>query len=530
MILHWSSNGLEFCRKNHKSCALKSQHVSGLKLIDCKTYSLVPSSPGLQYVALSYIWGQGNAAQIDRETSTILASTLPPVISDVVQVTTTLGFQYLWVDQYCIDQDDPTSKHEQLNQMDLIYHNAELTIVAAAGNNQGHGLPGIDSRPRTVQRVARAGRYKIIETLADPDYKIRDSTWFTRAWTFQEGLLCRRSLVFTDDQLYYECSAMNCHEAIASSVSNLHTQDYSTFNTSMRGTLHGTNLSHVSHHESFLKVQELLEQYTARKLSYDDDSLNAFQGVLRHYRNQEGQEVRHLWGVPYILHDAIIKHYSQHVEAYLLDGLCWRHVHSCWEEEKALQPKRRLNFPSWSWAGWAGTIQHDREPHRHQISPFGSLLSSLRLECHDPHFGTFHETLMGCSTSARPMFTYPKALVFDALVVPPEAIELAASLEDDGLQNHQWGVAGFPASLNLSRGPSSPSDFLAALHQEEYYGIFLGMDNRLGLKPTVNVFVLIVALSEEGAQRCGMMTIHAPHLNSISSFISGCPSRMVRLV
>jgi hypothetical protein len=128
------------------------------------------------------------------------------------------------------------------------------------------------------------------------------------------------------------------------------------------------------------------------------------------------------------------------------------------------------------------------------------------------------------------MFTYPKALVFDALVVPPEAIELAASLEDDGLQNHQWGVAGFPASLNLSQGPSSPSDFLAALHQEEYYGIFFGMDNRLGLKPTVNVFMLIVALSEEGAQRCGMMTIHAPHLNSISSFISGCPSRMVRLV
>jgi hypothetical protein len=138
---------------------------------------------------------------------------------------------------------------------------------------------------------------------------------------------------------------------------------------------------------------------------------------------------------------------------------------------------------------------------------------------------------MGCSISTRSMFTYPKALVFDALMLPPEVIELIPGrLGDDGFQNYQWVVARFPASLNLSRGPASPSDFLAALHQEEYYGIFLGMDNRLGLKPIVNVFVLIVALSEKGAQRCGMMTIHAPHLNSISSFISGCPSRMVRLV
>jgi hypothetical protein len=150
---------------------------------------------------------------------------------------------------------------------------------------------------------------------------------------------------------------MNCQEAIESSVSNFHTKDYSAFNTSMRGALHGTNPIHVSHHESFLEVQELLEQYTARKLSYDGDSLNAFRGVLRHYGNQEGQEVRHLWGVPYILHDAIIKHYSQHVEAYLLDGLCWRHVHSCWEEEKTLQPKRRLNFPSWSWAAPRPLVQ-----------------------------------------------------------------------------------------------------------------------------------------------------------------------------
>jgi hypothetical protein len=517
---------LESCRKNHKSCSPYSQHVYGLKLIDCRTYYLLPASPELQYVALSYVWGQGNAAKIEKGTSKILASTLSPVISDAIQVTTALGFQYLWVDQICIDQDDPTTKNEQITQMDLIYHNAELTIVAAAGTDQSYGLPTVNSRSRTVQRAARGGRYEIIETMADPHHQIRGSRWFTRAWTFQEGLLSRRSLIFTDDQIYYECSGMNCHEAMACSVGNLYASDKTEFNTSMRGTLLGANLNYISHHKSFLKVQGLLEQYTTRKLSYDDDSLNAFQGVLRYFGNQECQ-VRQLWGVPYILHDAILEYYPNHVEAYLLDGLCWRHVHSYWEEDKDLRPKRRPNFPSWSWAGWAGAIQHDREPHTHPLSPFGNLLSSLRLEYDDHHFGPFSETLTGIST--RPMSSYPKALLFDAFVVPPEAIVLIPSLEDDSHQNHQWRVAGFPAFLNLSTVPSSPSTFLSALRQEEYHGILLGMDNRLGLKSKVNVFILIVALSDEVARRCGMMTIQAPHLDHIRPFFSHCPLQMLRL-
>lgn len=516
---------LEFCRKNHKSCSPRSKHVYGLKLIDCKTYSLVPVSPELQYVALSYVWGQGNAAQVEKGTSKILASTLSPVVSDAIQVTTALGFQYLWVDQLCIDQDDPTSKSEQIAQMDLVYHNAELTIVAAAGTGQSYGLPGVSSRSRTVQRAARVGKYEIIETMTDPHYQIRGSKWFTRAWTFQEGLLSRRRLIFTDDQIYYECSGMNSHEAIEGSVSNFHTPDKTGFITSMRGTVFGANLDYVSHHESFLKIRELLEQYTTRKLSYDDDSLNAFQGILRYFEYQEDQ-VRHLWGVPYILHDAMLKHYPMHIEAYLLDGLCWRHVHSCWEEDKDLRPRRRPNnIPSWSWAGWAGAIQHDREPHTHPLSPFGNLLSSLRIEYHDHPFS---EGLTDIPP-LRPKFSYPKSLLFDAYVVPSELIELIPSLEDDSDQNHQWRVAGFPASLNLSDGPSSPSSLLSALRQEEeYHGILLGMDNRLGLKPKANMFLLIVNLSDHVARRCGMMTIQVPHLNDIRPFFS-FPLQPVRL-
>lgn len=40
-------------------------------------------------------------------------------------------YRYLWVDRYCIDQDDVAEKKEQIAQMDRIYRGAELTIIAA---------------------------------------------------------------------------------------------------------------------------------------------------------------------------------------------------------------------------------------------------------------------------------------------------------------------------------------------------------------------------------------------------------------
>ncbi len=135
--------------------------------------------------------------------------------------------------------------------MDAIYGNAELTIVAAAGEDQSHGLPGLNSRPRTAQRTAMAGSYRIVETLPDPHHKVSASRWFTRAWTFQEGLLSRRSLIFTDDQIYYECTGMNCSEAIECALAGLHVSGRSEFDSYMRGALLGTNLKYTTAHESF---------------------------------------------------------------------------------------------------------------------------------------------------------------------------------------------------------------------------------------------------------------------------------------
>jgi hypothetical protein len=77
-----------------------------------------------------------------------LLSDLPNTIKDDMKVTIQLGYQYLWVDKYCINQ-NPAHRDlaTQLGQMDLIYHCAAVTIVAAAGNDADYGLSGVEHRP-----------------------------------------------------------------------------------------------------------------------------------------------------------------------------------------------------------------------------------------------------------------------------------------------------------------------------------------------------------------------------------------------
>jgi hypothetical protein len=58
------------------------------------------------------------------------------------------------VDQYCIDQHDTIEKHEQIGRMNLTYEASQLMIIAAAGDGEDSGLPGIGSTGAPPQLVA----------------------------------------------------------------------------------------------------------------------------------------------------------------------------------------------------------------------------------------------------------------------------------------------------------------------------------------------------------------------------------------
>ncbi|CAN9149679.1 unnamed protein product [Alternaria alternata] len=124
------------------------------------------------YVALSYVWGNakstkltsGNMEQLKKPRSLSLGShavIVPQTIRDAMHLTKDLELRYLWVDCFCIIQDDP-SLGLYLDQMHCIYHNAFVTIVVANKDNADGGLTGYET--------SSAGRILPGDLIAYPNY------------------------------------------------------------------------------------------------------------------------------------------------------------------------------------------------------------------------------------------------------------------------------------------------------------------------------------------------------------------------
>jgi hypothetical protein len=146
-------NCIAFCQEHHgRPCTSShTEPIEFLRVIECHTRRIVTAPPDCQYVALSYVWGSlgpESQAVVGKKSCGPLLDDAPKVISDSIDVTLKLQLQYLWVDRYCINQSDEDDKHNQIRQMDLIYANARVTIIAAAGEGPAYGLPGVNGTPR----------------------------------------------------------------------------------------------------------------------------------------------------------------------------------------------------------------------------------------------------------------------------------------------------------------------------------------------------------------------------------------------
>lgn len=98
--------------------------------------------------------------------------------------------------------------------MNSIYEGALATIVAAQGDVAECGLPSVGFVPRVPQPAALANGKHLVSTLPHISVVLRDTKWATRGRTYQEAMLSRRCLVFTDRQVYFICQKLTCCEAV----------------------------------------------------------------------------------------------------------------------------------------------------------------------------------------------------------------------------------------------------------------------------------------------------------------------------
>ncbi|KAK3312637.1 heterokaryon incompatibility protein-domain-containing protein [Apodospora peruviana] len=371
-LLRW---WLRHCSHCHGNACQGTTHAKSarrelpdnMRVIDVDDYCVVPYRTGSEYVALTYVWGEHlmgrSIPTMDRaraenapwgDKGIPLPEWIPKTVSDAIEAVRLLGYRYIWVDALCIIQDDKADKHDQILRMDAIYRNASLSIAAASGDHADSGLPGM-SVPRKYKqpRETVSGGLTLAVPLPRFDQLNEGNLlkWNTRAWTFQEKVLSRRLLIFTDFQVYFRCSNGVWSEDVAAETTpNLAQRrssegffcwgdeklphDYSTrrpyslvdflnFGSMKLANIH-------SYQGSFANYTAVVEEYTQRDLTYRQDALPAIDGVLRVLDPAESAYVA---GLPRRFFD---------------EAMLWqpKFGSTCVEVTGT-------GAPSWSWASWS---------------------------------------------------------------------------------------------------------------------------------------------------------------------------------
>lgn len=397
---------IQDCNENHgDNChagpiAGRPQHHIPDWVIDTEDGCIVPGDTVQRYVALSYVWNpvendgvEGQATTIDRLMlqkdnltefcrhgflhSGIL-DRVPIVIQDAINLVKLSGFRYLWVDSLCIVQHDDTTM-DCVGLMKEIYSGAYFTVIAAASTKGLYGNNHHDAQPLPPG----------ISTIRHLHSKLLGSHWASRGWTFQEQLLSKRSMIFLDDICFWDCqddvqwphpiqdgatsSSVVFNETLQlwppTSINQHPFEDRAFIRVHRRiagikdRTSESYDLNSLSPVPDFRFYIELVCRYSNRNLTYDQDVLSAFSGVLEAL-SRHSFRGGFICGLPALFLDT---------------ALLWQPLLKARRRRPAgaatgISPMAPL--PSWSWAGWQCLIDPYSlrggldyiDHHRHQYT------------------------------------------------------------------------------------------------------------------------------------------------------------------
>ncbi|KAF2625254.1 hypothetical protein BU25DRAFT_412699 [Macroventuria anomochaeta] len=87
-------------------------------------------------------------------------------------------------------------------QMADICAAAQITVIAAAGEDPNYGLPRVWEASRDLLQTRKSDSLRLsVCPLLPMTLVLKDSTCISRAWAFQECYFSTRRLFFTDHQI-----------------------------------------------------------------------------------------------------------------------------------------------------------------------------------------------------------------------------------------------------------------------------------------------------------------------------------------
>jgi hypothetical protein len=314
MAKHW----LARCLKEHTMCGRINENARRLptRLIEISVNSqqrkarLVESEhipPNTEYLSLSHCWGGQSIfslqlSNIDELRKDIPIFELPRTFQDAFEVTTQLGYSYLWIDSLCIIQDRPTDWAREADRMGDVYENALLNIAATAFSSSKSSLFVPKSKLFTASVNMQLGDHHLIGTFD----LVQETAWTSRvdsaplnkrAWVMQERFISPRKLHFGRDQLLWECHELQACEMLPLGL------DKSIISSEINGfTSYRDIISKSSSSNQRLAWYRIIDAYTRSTLTYPSDKLVAIAGVTSKYQELLNDTcVAGLWETTFIM-------------------------------------------------------------------------------------------------------------------------------------------------------------------------------------------------------------------------------------
>lgn len=376
-----------------------------LTLIDVEQRCLVKAPGKTRYVTLSYVWGKDwQLLHVDSNHETLFRpgalaggtggadleeksnAPLGKVVTDAMAITSGIGERYLWIDALCIKQDEREEKGLELMRMASIYNCAVITLVPIDNASAHSPIPGMglanrgDTSIPVVDGLSIAVRRNL-------DRIITDSVYNTRGWCFQEAFLSRRSLYFSNQQVFFRCQdcthsedllsrTYGHDEAYKSQAENLRFQGEG--NTAGMSTLEALYASkddfqrlhtEKSQNDFMRSYSRLTDQYWARELTVNNDVMDAFSAIAT---TLETILVTHIWaGLPEkFFHHFLLWEIRMRK---MRDGDEWLYPQS---SRQMLQSVSGDLIPSWSWMGWRA---YCADKHEDTFINSGVYSSTMRM-------------------------------------------------------------------------------------------------------------------------------------------------------
>ncbi|KAK3402148.1 heterokaryon incompatibility protein-domain-containing protein [Sordaria brevicollis] len=272
----------------------------------------------------------------------ILLSSMPRLFQDIITVAHELGLRYIWIDAFCIFQDNNNNNdwHRESSLMQRVYSNSYCNMSAADANSCSGSLVKARKTSLIAPAVAEHNDKKCI--VWDPIFWRREvilALVNTRGWVLQERVLSPRVLHFGKRQIIWECCE---HSAAESFPAGVHPRIFESQHTlsKERDLFFDTKRTYADREGEELKLYylwaNLVESYSACKLTFQSDKLVACSGLAKIIQARiKDKYVVGMW------------------RRYLEHELLWV------PRPLGASQKKTNHLPSWTWASLDGRCERD---------------------------------------------------------------------------------------------------------------------------------------------------------------------------